>query len=165
MNDLALLLIGAVIGAVSGVAIKAYIDPILQRRHRSELRRETELERSVEYAKDVLAAMQSVRHEVTTSRNFDSDAIALDIILALSPDAGPGPMTDAANIEGDDELETYAGNALNAWAFMRIVQMDAEHGVDLSSDPVELVQLFESSLNNYVYSANRRLGLVDRSSR
>ena len=160
MNDVLLVVLGAVLGAAFTVGGKVLLDPVMARRSRQTERTETWLETAVEHATEIQSHIQEVRNAVTSAMGFDADAIAATIAQTLTARWGPGPLTTAADHTDSNALAKYASNASDAWIAVGVARTDAEHG-DMSEEelhqPLYAVQWYETQVGNFEYEARKLL--------
>jgi len=152
VRDVALLLIGAAIGVVS----KALIDPVLERRRRSE-RRERWLEDAQTHAERVRAHIDAARSAATSESGlFDMDAVWLAVLRCMSRDLGPNALLNAAAHENSDELRRDARAAEDAWRAVMLAKMDDENAhwpEDELEQPIYVIQAYDTALNNFVFDS------------
>ena len=156
-KDVALLLIGAVIGVI----VKAVVDPVLESRKRRSERLERWLEDSLEHADRVLAHIQQIRSENTARLGFDLDEITREIVRSLTTDYGPGPFSEAAKRSTSDDLRGFAQSASEAWTAVKFASMDDEHGAAPATEehePSYAVQWYETQVGNFAHETRKILG-------
>lgn len=160
MNDVWLVILGAVLGAVLGVGVKAVIDPVLDRRGRRALRRETGLEAAIRHVDRVLLHVQTVRSENTAALRFDGDQIARAIVRTLTPELGPRALEPADGQPYASKLSDDLRAAKEAWMAVRLAFMDDQHGAEAAEEkyePMYALQWYETSLLNFAAEARRQL--------
>ena len=157
MKDVVLIVVGAVIG----IAVKTYVEPLLAKRQRGAVRGEAWLESAMDHSEEVLAHIQSVRSQVTSRLAFDGDAIALEILRSLTSEYGPQPLEAAAeNKAAGEDIKQFASKARAAWMVTRVALMDDENqteAADVLSEPLYAVQGYSTALLNFSSAARRQL--------
>ena len=150
------------IGAILGVVIKTFVDPVLARRGRKVERRERELEDADKHALMVTGRLDELRSAgVSEFGLFDPDAIWLSVLRSLTRDLGPGPLLAAADREDSDELRRAAIQAEQSWMALMLAKMDDENGAyepaEEIEEPIYLVQAYKTALSNFTFEAHKRL--------
>lgn len=160
VNDVLLVVLGAVLGAALAMGGKALIDPLLARRAREINRVETWLEDAVKHADEIQAHIQEVRNAVSSAMRFDADAIAATIAHTLTSRWGPEPLRTAASHTDSEKLAEYSRNASDAWIAVGVARTDAEHGVmseDALYQPLYAVQRYQTQVGNFEHEARKIL--------
>lgn len=147
-----------VLGAVLGVGIKAFVDPVLETRRRRRVKREEWLEDALRHAEGVRHHLQSVRMTVSAPLGYDGDAIAAAIIGSLTEEHAP--RTGATSFVADDELDRTVRFLHDAWITVGITRADLQHGAEPAEEkyePLFAEQAYSIALDNFVSAARRHL--------
>lgn len=157
MRDVTLLLVGAVLGAAISVLVKAFIDPVLDRRKRKTERRERWTEDAVEHATAVRARIHAALSDAISQGGlFDGEVLARAQLASLTDDCNPGPLTVAAEHDKSGKLDAPAAAAREAWMAVKFATMDAAYGAEPSSvehEPENAVTAYDVALGNFVAAA------------
>jgi hypothetical protein len=160
MKDYWLVVIGAVLGAVLALGVKAFVEPLLNRRDRQATRRESGLERAIQHVDRVLLHNQAVRSENTAALRFDGDSIARAILRTLTPEFGPGALKPVDGQPYSATLSADLEAASEAWMAVRLAIMDDQHDAQAAEEkyePMYALQWYETSLLNFASDARRQL--------
>jgi hypothetical protein len=160
VKDFWLVGLGAVLGAVLAVGVRAFIEPLLSRKDRRVARRETGLERVIQHVDDVLLHVQTVRSENTAALRFDGDRIARAILQTLTPEFGPGPLQPVDGQPYSPGLSADLDAVSEAWMAVQLARMDDQHGAPAAEEehePMYALQWYETSLLNFSAAARRQL--------
>jgi hypothetical protein len=157
-KDITLLLLGVLLG----VLIKALVDPRLERRKRTTVRKEQWLEDCMARANDILNHISEERSQALTEYGYGNmDAVTKRVVLSLTQRYSPGPLAEAAREHNDNELTRFASSASEAFMAVSVARGDIQHSVEPAEeqyDPMYALQWYTTQLSNFASAARRRLG-------